>query len=90
MLVEPKRTEHFLAMALIGDGVMALLHPVRDAHAWRKGPKPWRDLMHALSERPALTRTIGVAQIAIGIWWALRQDTQNRRDLPPSDLPAEP
>jgi hypothetical protein len=30
--------------------------------------------MHGLSKRPALTRAIGAAQIAGGIWWALKQE----------------
>ncbi len=76
MLLNPKRTQHFLAMVLIGDGVMALIHPARDAHAWRKGPKPWRDLMHMLSEHPNLTRAIGATQLIGGIWWALQQDKE--------------
>ncbi len=58
-------------MALIGDGVMAVVHPKRDARAWAAGPAPWRSLMRALHERPALTRTIGAAQVIGGIWWAL-------------------
>ncbi len=66
--------KHFAAMVLIGDGVMALVHPEKDATAWKKGPKPWRDLMHYLAERPALTRGIGAAQIVGGIWWAMRQE----------------
>jgi hypothetical protein len=44
------------------------------ASAWKKGPKVWRDLMHGLSKRPVLTRAIGVAQIAGGIWWAIKQE----------------
>ena len=70
----PKRWQHFTAMVFIGDGVMALIHPTRDAHAWKTGPKPWRSLMHELSKRPILTRAIGAAQIAGGIWWALAQE----------------
>ena len=73
MFFNSKRTQHFLAMVLIGDGVMALIHPSKDARAWKKGPKPWRDLMHTLSEHPNLTRAIGVAQVAGGILWALQQ-----------------
>ena len=76
MLFKPKRKQHFMAMVLIGDGVMALVHPVRDAQAWKKGPKPWRNLMHFLSEHPSLTRAIGVAQVATGIWWAIQQDKE--------------
>ena len=60
-------------MVLIGDGVMALVHPSKDAHAWNKGPRLWRKLMSGLAERPGLTRVIGVAQVAGGVWWALRQ-----------------
>ena len=74
MILAPKRWQHFAAMALIGDGVMALVHPERDAKAWKTGPKVWRDLMHGLSKRPVLTRVIGAAQIVGGIWWALKQE----------------
>ena len=73
LITTPTRAKHFAAMVLIGDGVMALIHPVADANAWKRGPKPWRDLMHGLSKRPNLTRAIGVAQIAAGIYWALKQ-----------------
>ena len=69
-----KRWQHFTAMVLIGDGIMALLHPQRDASAWKAGPQPWQDLMHELHKRPALTRIIGAAQIAGGVYWALRQE----------------
>jgi len=74
LITSPSRAKHFAAMVLIGDGVMALIRPTADAKAWRKGPKPWRDLMHGLYKRPNLTRAIGVAQIAAGIYWALKQD----------------
>jgi len=73
-LTNPTRAKHFAAMVLIGDGVMALIRPERDAKAWRTGPKAWRNLMHGLSKRPVLTRAIGVAQIVGGIWWALKQE----------------
>jgi hypothetical protein len=74
LITSPARAKHFAAMILIGDGMMALIHPEKDARAWKSGPKPWRDLMHALSKRPSLTRFIGAAQIAGGIWWALKQE----------------
>ena len=69
-----KRWKHFAAMALIGDGVMALVRPEHDAMAWKQGPEPWKKLMHVLHERPALTRVIGMGQIVCGIVWALQQD----------------
>ena len=73
LLSDPKRVEHFAAMVLIGDGVMALVHPAKDATAWKTGPRFWRGLMHELAERPGLTRAIGAAQVVGGVWWALRQ-----------------
>ena len=79
LLTGSKRVEHFAAMVLIGDGVMALVHPTRDAHAWNKGPKAWRRLMEQLADRPMLTMAIGAAQVAGGIWWAL---SQNKRQTP--------
>jgi hypothetical protein len=74
MFLSQKRWKHFAAMALIGDGVMAVVRPEHDAMAWKTGPKPWKALMHELHERPALTRLIGVTQIVGGIWWALQQE----------------
>ena len=66
-------------MALIGDGVMAVVRPQNDALAWKHGPKPWKALMGELQERPTLTRTIGALQIIGGIWWALHQEREDER-----------
>jgi hypothetical protein len=73
-LTDPKRAKHFAAMVLIGDGVMAMIHPEADAKAWKKGPKVWQESMNWLAERPGLTRLIGAAQIVGGIVWALQQE----------------
>lgn len=74
LITSPTRAKHFAAMVLIGDGVMALIRPTADASAWNRGPRPWRKLMRSLAKRPNLTRAIGAAQIAAGIYWALRQE----------------
>ena len=73
-MMAAERLKHFTAMVLIGDGVMALLHPKKDTVAWQKGPKVWNDLMHGLHRRPTLTRAIGAAQVLGAIWWALREE----------------
>jgi hypothetical protein len=77
MSVESRRWKHFAAMALIGDGVMAVLRPEADALAWKHGPAPWKALMGSLQERPGLTRAIGAMQIAGGVWWALQQEREH-------------
>ncbi len=76
MFLTPKRYQHFAAMILIGDGVMAVIHPSGDAEAWNKGPRPWCRLMHFLAARPTLTRAIGATQIVAGVLWALHQTRQ--------------
>ena len=68
------RLRHITAIVLIGDGLLALLTPERDALAWRMGPEPFRSLMSYMAKRPALTRWVGATQIAVGVWWALREE----------------
>ena len=71
--MDTKRAKHFAAMVLIGDGVMALVRPKRDARAWEKGPASWCASMEWLAERPTVTRMIGAAQIVGGVLWALSE-----------------
>ena len=77
MSLASRRWKHFAAMALIGDGVMAVIRPEDDALAWKHGPAPWKRLMGHLQERPSLTRTIGALQIITGICWALHQEEED-------------
>ncbi|HMF63131.1 MAG TPA: hypothetical protein VK608_03505 [Edaphobacter sp.] len=77
MSLASRRWKHFTAMALIGDGVMAVVRPQNAALAWKHGPAPWKRFMGELQERPLLTRTIGTLQIIGGIWWALRQEGED-------------
>ena len=77
MFLSSKRWKHFTAMALIGDGVMAVVHPRSDALAWESGPKVWQKLMRELHDRPGLTRAIGAAQIIGGVYWALRHEKED-------------
>lgn len=75
MSTPPQRWKHFAAMALIGDGVMAVVCPRHDAAVWATGgPRPWRRLMRRLEDRPWLTRAIGAAQITAGICWAMYEE----------------
>ncbi len=68
------RWQHFAAMALIGDGVIGIIRPGRDAEAWAKGPWLWKEAMRELSERPALTRLIAAAEIAGAVYWILAHE----------------
>lgn len=73
------KMKHITAAVLVGDGLLALVSPERDALAWRMGPEPFRTLMGLMAKRPSLTRLVGAAQIAVGIWWVLREEPPVRR-----------
>jgi hypothetical protein len=59
--------KNLTAMLLIGDGVLAILRPYRNARTWDVGPDSWKALMQYLSDHPDLLRAIGVAEVAVGM-----------------------
>jgi hypothetical protein len=59
--------KYLTAMMLIGDGVMAVVRPQRDARAWSMGPRAWISFMGYLSDHPEMLRAIGAAEIAAGM-----------------------
>lgn len=74
-----KLIKEALAMALIGDGVLTAVGPKRHLGLWRFGPKKYVRALDAMSRHPNWTRTAGVAAAAAGVWWACRQQPQQRR-----------
>jgi len=58
--------KYLTAMMLIGDGVLAMLRPHRDAMTWHMGPEPWKALMRYLSDHPDTMRAIGASEVALG------------------------
>ncbi len=58
--------KYLTAMMLIGDGVLAMLRPYRDAMTWNMGPASWKALMRYLSDHPDTLRAIGAAEVALG------------------------
>lgn len=60
------QVKYLTAMMLIGDGVLAMLRPHRDAMTWNMGPKAWKALMGYLSDHPDTLRAIGAAEVAMG------------------------
>jgi hypothetical protein len=68
------RTLEVLALTMIGDGVLALLQPERHMLLWRRGPRPWREVNRYFLDRPMLTRLVGAATVAAGLWLANRQN----------------
>jgi hypothetical protein len=73
------QVKYLTAMLLIGDGVMALLRPHRDARAWSVGPQFWKDLMQYLSDHPDVLRAIGAAEMAVGFALVARSGSATER-----------
>lgn len=71
------RIKECLAMAMIGDGVLAMIEPTRHTRLWESGPRWWRALVDPFLDRPALMRAIGAGETALGIWLATRQGAKS-------------
>jgi hypothetical protein len=68
-----KRLKEACALTMVGDGILTAIDPQRHLNLWKIGPKPCVRAVDALVRHPRLTRVIGVAAAATGIWWASRQ-----------------
>lgn len=67
------RSLEVLALAMIGEGVVGLLHPRRYSLFWQIGP-PWlRHTTQTLAEHRDATRLMCAGEIAVGLWLALRE-----------------
>lgn len=66
------RLKSLLAIALIGDGVVAALTPRRHLRRWESGPSAWQAVVRPFRRRPRLTRALGAAQAAAAAAWVFR------------------
>jgi hypothetical protein len=65
------RAADLAAMIMIGDGVLGAVMPQRHVSRWILGPQGMRP-MQVFVDHPGLTRVLGAAEAAAGIWWANR------------------
>ena len=67
-----RRIVDLTAVAMIGDGALALIVPAEHLKTWICGPQWWRGLVNFFAERPGLTRVVGAAEIYAALWWVRR------------------
>jgi hypothetical protein len=67
-----RRIVDLMAVAMIGDGALALLVPTEHMTTWICGPRWWRDLVNFFARRPALTRMVGAIEIYAACLWVRR------------------
>jgi hypothetical protein len=70
--IAPRCLEVF-ALAMIGEGIVGLLHPRRYSLFWRIGPAWLRDTAETFAKHREATRLICAGEIALGLWLALRE-----------------
>lgn len=68
-----RRIKETIAVLAIGDGAIELLAPREHSRLWVVGPEGVRKVSRFFAEKPNYMRILGAAQIAFGVWLALRQ-----------------
>ncbi len=68
-----RRIKETFAIIAIGDGAIELLAPEEHSLLWDAGPESVRRIARFFAENPNYMRLLGAAQIAFGVWLALRQ-----------------
>jgi hypothetical protein len=68
-----RRMKETMTMLTIGDGAIELVSPREHSLLWEVDPESTRKVARFFAEKPNYTRLIGAAEIAFGLWLALRQ-----------------
>ena len=68
-----RRLVETFAIITLGDGLIEFLAPREHARLWVVGPKSTRKIGMWFVEKPDRMRVLGAAQVALGVWLALRQ-----------------
>ncbi len=68
-----RRMLECVGLAMIGDGVLACIEPRRHIELWEQGPEGWQKMMKPFVQNPGMTRCVGAAEAALGLWLASRQ-----------------
>ncbi|MDQ3590365.1 MAG: hypothetical protein M3392_09045 [Actinomycetota bacterium] len=68
-----RRIKETFAIITIGDGAIELISPREHSLLWEVGPEGARKIARFFVENPHYMRLLGAAQIAFGLWLALRQ-----------------
>jgi hypothetical protein len=68
-----RRLNETFAIVTIGDGAIALVAPREHSLLWEVGPESTRKVARFFAGNPNYMRLLGTAQIAFGVWLALRQ-----------------
>ena len=63
-----RRIENWTGLVLMGDALAGLIWPCEYLRKLKVGPQPLNELLEAFSQRPVLTRSLCVLEMAFGAW----------------------
>ena len=68
-----RRIKECVGLMMIGEGVLAAVHPRGYARLWEHGPAWWRRAIDPFVRNPGLTRWVGAGEAVLGYWLAAGQ-----------------
>ncbi len=68
-----RRAAETFAVLTMGDALVELISPRQHSLLWEVGPEGSRKVARFFADNPNLMRLLGAAQLAFGLWLALRQ-----------------
>ena len=66
--MQTKGVERWTGLIMVGDGLAGLIWPREYLQKLEVGPKPINNVLEAFAQRPTLTRTLCVIEVAVGAW----------------------
>jgi hypothetical protein len=82
-----KRVKELFAAFVLGNGILDLIAPRQRLLLWLVGPEALRKVFLWFADHPTAYRLRGVARVGIGIWLALRQYKELKRELAEAQRP---
>jgi hypothetical protein len=82
-----KRLKDLFAAFVLGNGILDLIAPRQRLLLWLSGPEDLRKVFLWFADHPTAYRLRGVARVGIGIWLALSQYKEQKREVAEAHRP---
>jgi hypothetical protein len=66
--MQSRGIERWTGLVMVGDGLAGLIWPREYLRKLKVGPEPLNDVLEGFAQRPTLTRTLCVIEVALGAW----------------------
>ncbi len=75
-----RRALELIGQLSVGDGLTSLLVPQAHMRLWQDAfpSRSWRQMVRWFTDRPAVTRAVGLFSLAIGVWLCIKASEEYR------------